>query len=64
MLFFEPDEDESYETEDQTGLVSSVADGTLGLEIVGSGKLAVRQLGEQLASAINNAPLTFADGDT
>lgn len=61
--FFEPDEDESYETEDQTGLVSSVADGTLGLEVVGSGKLAVRQLGEQLAAAINNAPLTFADGN-
>jgi hypothetical protein len=63
LNFFEPDEDESYETADQTGLVSSVADGTLALEIVASGKLQVRQLSEQVAAVINNAPLTFADGN-
>ena len=64
LNFFEPEEDESYETADQlTGLVSSVADGMLAMELVGTGKLQVRQLAEQIAAIVNNAPLTFSDGN-
>jgi hypothetical protein len=60
--FFEPTEDESYETKDGTGLPSSLTDGTLGMELVGTGKLAVRLLAELVASTLNDAPLVFQDG--
>ena len=62
LEFFEPEEDESYESEDYTGLPSSLCDGTLGCELVGTGKLQVRLLAEQVAAVVNDAPLTFADG--
>ena len=62
LTFFEPDEDESYESADFTGLPSSLTDGTLGCDLVGTGKLQVRQLAEQVAAVVNDAPLTFQDG--
>lgn len=65
LEFFEPEEDETYETIDATGLPSSVTYGLLGMEIIGSqamGKLGTRQLAEQVVAALNDAPLTFLDG--
>jgi hypothetical protein len=63
--FFEPDEVEGYETEDYTGLNSTLTDGTLAFELVGSqalGKLGTRQLAEAIVAVLNDAPLTFLDG--
>jgi hypothetical protein len=62
LEFFEPEEDESYESADGTGQPSTVCDGQLGMELVGTGKLQVRLLAEQIAAVLNDAPLTFADG--
>jgi hypothetical protein len=60
--FFEPDEEEGYESVDYTGQPSSLCDGTLGIELVGTGKLAVRLLADQVAAVLNDAPLVFQDG--
>jgi hypothetical protein len=65
LEFNEPEEDEGYETEDQTGLPSSLAEGVFYAELVGSqamGKLGTRQLAEQVVAVLNDAPLTFLDG--
>lgn len=65
LEFYEPEEDESYETADGTGLPSTLADGLLSFDLVcpGSlGKLGTRQLGELVIEALNDAPLTFLDG--
>ena len=62
LEFSEPDEDESYESADYTGQPSSLTDGVLGLDLVGTGKLQVRLLAEQIAAELNDAPLTFTDG--
>jgi hypothetical protein len=63
--FFEPTEEESYESADGTGLTSTLTEGLLAFELVGSqamGKLGTRQLAEQISAALNDAPLTFQDG--
>jgi len=65
LAFFEPDEVEGYETVDYTGLNSTLTDGTLAFELVGSqalGKLGTRQLAEAIVAVLNDAPLTFIDG--
>jgi hypothetical protein len=67
LSFMEPDEDEGYETVDASGLPSSLCTGTLALEVCGGGgsrgKLYVRQLAELVVKALNDAPLTFQDGN-
>jgi hypothetical protein len=62
LNFSEPDEDESYESADYTGQPSSLSDGVLGIDLVGTSKLQVRLLAEQVSAVLNDAPLTFADG--
>jgi hypothetical protein len=65
LVFYEPEEDEGYETADYTGSPSSLADGTFFVEVVGPqtlGKLGTRQLAEQVVASLNDAPLTFLDG--
>jgi hypothetical protein len=66
LAFYEPEEDEGFETKDGTNLASSLAVGTLACEVIGgggpNGKLYVRQLAETIAQTLTDAPLTFADG--
>ena len=61
LVFYEPHEDEEYETIDARG-PSTIAEGVFHVDLVGTGKFAVRQLAEQVAAALNDAPLTFLDG--
>lgn len=66
LVFYEPDEDEGYESIDSVrNQASSVCEGRLGMELVcpaATGKLGTRQLAETITAALNDAPLTFADG--
>ena len=64
--FSEPEGEETYDTKDDSGLASSLEEGDLICAVTGgggaSGKVALRQLADQVASILADAPLTFADG--
>lgn len=61
-VFDEPTEIENYETPDQDGLSSSVANGLFKLTVYTNEKLVARQYAEMLAASLNDAPLKFTDG--
>ena len=58
----EPSEDETFQSRDQSGQVQYFGRGEITWNVVTSGKLTSRQLGNLIGSALNDAPLTFLDG--
>ncbi len=60
-VFYEPQEVESFDTTDG-GDPSSLIEGVYRIDVFATKKLVARQLSENLADALNDAPLVFTNG--
>ena len=63
LVYSEDSEPLSYQTAGTGYPISAVGEGVFFLSIYASGKTSARTLGRQVASALSDAPLTFADGE-
>lgn len=61
-VFHEPQEAESFESKDPSGLRSSLVEGIFTIEVFSTGKLTTRQYTRQIGDWLSDAPLTFQEG--
>ncbi len=62
LVFQEPQESETYESQSQTDNGSSLSDGIVDFDVMAPSKTSCRQLAILVAKALNDAPLEFEDG--
>ncbi len=62
LVFQEPQESETYESESETDDGSSLSDGIVDFDVLAPSKTSCRQLAILAAKALNDAPLEFQDG--
>ncbi len=62
LIFQEPQESDTYESESETSHSSSVSDGIVDFDVLAPSKTSVRQLADLVAQTLNDAPLVFDDG--
>ncbi len=62
LIFQEPQEAETYESESETSDSSSVSDGIVDFDVLAPSKTSARLLATLVAQTLNDAPLEFDDG--
>ncbi len=62
LIFQEPQESETYESESETIDSSSLSDGIVDFDVLAPSKTSARQLADLVAKTLNDAPLVFDDG--
>jgi hypothetical protein len=62
LVFQEPQESETYESQSETDDGSSLSDGIVDFDVMAPSKTTCRQLSILVAKVLNDAPLIFNDG--
>ncbi len=62
LIFQEPQESETYESESETSDSSYTSDGIVDFDVLAPSKTSARQLADLVAKTLNDAPLVFDDG--